>query len=238
MDKNKLNPLVLKMSKDLMRAKPTMGLGLACNAVHFKMANIASQLRLKVDVGAGFGSAVSNFYGLSLSNSGSGKSVGVTLLDSFYFSSAFEYIKEVVFPKYKEIAEKKLEKAGIERALHSWTSKLGTATHSGLYANSETYYLCKFGSINIQLDELGDAITGKKELFEILLECYNNGDFPAVAKRSDSDALDIDGISVNFYTFGDPDKLTAGDSVESAFKHYLNKVMQEDLYSLKMKNQS
>lgn len=69
-DKDKLNPLVRMMATDLQQAKCSMGLGLACSAIHFKMANIASQLRLKVDIGAGFGSAVSNFYGLTFSPSG------------------------------------------------------------------------------------------------------------------------------------------------------------------------
>ena len=220
-DKDKLNPLVRMMATDLQQAKCSMGLGLACSAIHFKMANIGSQLRLKVDIGAGFGSAVSNFYGLTFSPSGSGKSVGVNLLDNFYFSDAFEYIKKDVFPQFNQKALDKLKSEGVERELHTWTPKLNNATLSGLYAYSETYFLCGMGSVNIQLDEVGDAVTSKAELFDILLECYNNGDFPAQAKRSDSNALDINGISVNLYAFGDPTKLVNGDNTERAFQNLL-----------------
>lgn len=220
-DKDKLNPLVRMMATDLQQAKCSMGLGLACSAIHFKMANIASQLRLKVDIGAGFGSAVSNFYGLTFSPSGSGKSVGVNLLDNFYFSDAFEYIKKDAFPQFNQKALDKLKSEGVERELHTWTPKLNNATLSGLYAYSETYFLCGMGSVNIQLDEVGDAVTSKAELFDILLECYNNGDFPAQAKRSDSNALDINGISVNLYAFGDPTKLVNGDNTERAFQNLL-----------------
>jgi len=212
---------VKKMVLDLQKAKPSMGLGLACNAVHFKMANIASQLRVKVDTEAGFGTAVSNFYGLSFSPSGSGKSVGVNLLDNMYFSEALEYMKKEVFPKYEKKALQKLEDEGIERSLHSWTPKISNATLSGLYAISETYYLCGVGGVNVQLDEVADAVVSKADLFDILLECYNNGDFPAQAKRSDSNALDIDGIPVNLYAFGDKTKLVNGDNVESAFQNLL-----------------
>jgi len=221
MNKDKLNPLVVKMVNDLQLAKPSMGLGLACNAVHFKMANIASQLRVMVDTEAGFGTAVSNFYGLSFSPSGSGKSVGVNLLDNLYFSDALEYMKKEVFPKFEKKALQKLEDDGIERQLHSWTSKISNATLSGLYAISETYYLCGIGGVNVQLDEVADAVVSKADLFDILLECYNNGDFPAQAKRSDSNALDIDGIPVNLYAFGDKTKLVNGDNVEFAFQNLL-----------------
>ena len=221
MNKNNINGLALQMAQDLMQSKPTMGLSLALSAVHFKMSSLVSQLRLKVDTQAGFGTAVSNFYGLSLSSSGSGKSVGVNLLDGFYFGEAFEFIKRDVFPKFKQRCEAELEVAGIERQLHAWTPKISNATLSGLYAYGETYYLAKMGAISVQIDELGDAVIGKAELFDILLECYNNGDFPAQAKRSDANALDIDGIPVNLYAFGDPTKLTSGDNTERAFQNLL-----------------
>lgn len=221
MDKSKLNPLVVKMANDLQSAKPSMGLGLACSAVHFKMANIASQLRIRVDTEAGFGTAVANFYGLSFSPSGSGKSVGVNLLDNMYFSEALDYMKKEVFPKFEKKALRKLEEEGIERTFHAWTPKISNATLSGLYAVSETYYLCGVGGINVQLDEVADAVVSKADLFDILLECYNNGDFPAQAKRSDSNAMDIDGIPVNLYAFGDPTKLVNGDNVEFAFQNLL-----------------
>ena len=115
MNENNMNKLALKMARDIMSAKPTMGLSLALSAVHFKMSSLVSQLRLKVDTQAGFGTAVSNFYGLSLSSSGSGKSVGVNLLDGFYFGEAFDFIKRDVFPKFKQRCEAELEVAGIER---------------------------------------------------------------------------------------------------------------------------
>ena len=221
MNIDKLNKRALKMARDLQTAKSSMGLSLALSAVHFKMASIASQLSIRVDTRAGFGSAVSNFYGLALSSSGAGKSVGVSLLDNFYFKDAFDYMKKEVYPKFKAKAVAELESEGIERQLHTWTPKLSNATLSGLYAYGESYYLSKIGGINIQIDEVGDAVTTKADLFDMLLECYNNGDFPAQAKRSDANALDIDGISVNLYAFGDPTKLTSGDNVEIAFQHML-----------------
>jgi len=220
-DESKLNPLVLKMATDLQKAKPSMGLGLACNAVHFKMASVAGQVRLKVDTEAGFGTAVSNFYGLSFSPSGAGKSVGLNLLDQFYFNKAFDYMKKEVFPKFRKKCERRLEEEENERQLHSWTPKISNATLSGLYAFAETYQLCGIGNINVMVDEVADAVVSKADLFDILLECYNNGDFPAQAKRSDSNALDIDGIPVNMYAFGDKTKLVNGDNVEANFQNLL-----------------
>jgi len=221
MDESKLNPLVQKMVKDLQQAKPSMGLGLACSAVHFKMASIAGQMRICVDTQAGFGTAVSNFYGLCFSPSGSGKSIGVNLLDNMYFSEAFNYMKKEVYPKFEKKAIQKLEDDGIERSLQAWTAKASNATLSGLYSASETAYLVGVGNVNIQLDEVADAVVGKADLFDILLECYNNGDFPAQLKRSDNNPLDIDGIPINLYAFGDKSKLVNGDNVEFAFQNLL-----------------
>ena len=216
-----LNPLVQKMVKDLQQAKPSMGLGLACSAVHFKMASIAGQMRVMVDTQAGFGTAVSNFYGLSFSPSGSGKSIGVNLLDKMYFSEAFSYMKKTVYPKFEKIALQKLEEDGIERQLLAWTPKASNATWSGLYSASETAYLVGVGNVNLQIDEVADQVIGKADLFDILLECYNNGDFPAQLKRSDNNPLDIDGIPINMYAFGDKTKLVNGDNIEIAFQNLL-----------------
>jgi hypothetical protein len=220
-DINKLNPLVRKMALDLQKAKKSMGLGLACNAINFKMASIAGQMRVMIDTQAGFGTATANFYGLSFSPSGSGKSVGVTLLDNMYFKDAFDYMKNEIYPRYEKIARKKLEAEGIERALQAWTPKANNATLSGLYSASESAYLVKVGNVNISVDEVADAVVSKADLFDILLECYNNGDFPAQLKRSDNNPLDISGIPINLYAFGDKTKLTGGDNIETSFQNLL-----------------
>jgi ribosomal protein L9 len=185
------------------------------------MASIAGQMRVCVDTEAGFGTAVSNFYGLSFSPSGSGKSIGVNLLDNMYFSLAFDYMKKEVYPKFKKKAIQKLENDGIERALQAWTPKASNATLSGLYSASETAYLVGVGNVNLSVDEVADAVVGKADLFDILLECYNNGDFPAQLKRSDNNPLDIDGIPVNLYAYGDKSKLINGDNIEFAFQNLL-----------------
>jgi hypothetical protein len=221
MDIQKLNPFVRKMVTDLQQAKKSMGLGLACNAVHFKMASIAGQMRVKVDTQAGFGEATSNIYALSFSPSGSGKSIGVNLLDKIYFKDAFDYMKKTVYPKFEKIALKRLEDDGIERQLQSWTRIASNATLSGLYSASEASYLVGVGCVNMQVDEVADAVVGKADLFDILLECYNNGDFPAQLKRSDSNPLDIEGIPVNLYAFGDKTKLFGGDNIETSFQNLL-----------------
>lgn len=221
MDINKLNPTVQMMVKTLQKAKPSMGLGLATNAIHFKMASIAGQMRVMVDTQAGFGTAVSNFYGLSFSPSGSGKSVGVNLLDNMFFSEAFEYMKKDVYPRYEKIAMQQLEDEGVERSLLAWNAKASNATLSGLYSASETAYLVGVGNVNLQIDEVSDAVVSKADLFDILLECYNNGDFPAQLKRSDNNPLDISGIPINMYAFGDKTKLVNGDNVETAFQNLL-----------------
>ena len=52
---------------------------------------------------------------------------------------------------------------------------------------------------------------------EILLTPYDNGSFSPVAKRTDSNSMDINGLPVNLYCFGNKVRLFEGDAVESAF---------------------
>jgi hypothetical protein len=150
-------------------------------------------------------------------NSGGGKGASLGLVDNFYFKDAFDYIDEIVYPKYKEAGLIKLEAEDNERPLHNWTKSISNATTSGLFAYAESFALAKIGGINIEVDEIGSAVVSKAELFEILLTPYDNGVFDPVAKRTEANAMSVKGMSVNLYCFGNRVRLFEGDAVESAF---------------------
>lgn len=221
MNEDKLNPLVLKMARDLMSVRSSLPLSVAVSVANYKMANICSQMRIKVDTKSGYGSSPANIYSLVLAGSGAGKNSSAGLIDRFYFKEAFDYMEKDVYPKYKQRAIDKLLKEGDERPLHSWVDKLSNATSSGLFAYAESYQLAEVGGINLEIDEIGNAIISKAELFEILLTPYDTGDFPPVAKRTDSNSMSISGMPVNLYSFGNKVRLFEGDATEIAFMRLL-----------------
>jgi hypothetical protein len=222
MNKNKLNKFALQIAEDLMTARPSIPLGTAIGVANYKLANICSQLRIQIDTKSGFGKTPANIYQLLLLNSGGGKGASLSLVDNFYFKEAFAYIDEIVYPKFKEKAMQVLETEENDRPLHNWTKSLSNSTTSGLFAYAETYALCKIGGINIEVDEIGVAVTSKAELFEILLQPYDNGVFDPIAKRTDANAMTVKGLSVNLYCFGNRERLFEGDHVESSFLKLLD----------------
>lgn len=217
MDINKLNPLVRDMAEELMSVRTGLPLSSAVASINYKMSNIASQLHIKIDTRSGYQPTTANTYTCVLLESGGGKNSSLGLLDRYYFGDAFKYIREVVYPRYKQLALKKLEDEGIEREIHTWTQSISDSTPSGMYAYAESFSLCGFGSLNVEVDEIGKSVTSKAELFENLLTPYDNGDFMPVAKRTDPNSMDINGLPVNLYAFGNKVRLFNGDNVERDF---------------------
>ena len=212
-----LNPKAYKMAQDLMACRSGLPLATAMAAVNYKLANLASQMHIKVDTMSGYAPTPVNVYSLVLLNSGGGKNSSLGLLDRLFFSDAFEKIRDKAYPYYKGEALAMLEERGIERDIHNWTQSISNATISGMFAYAESYSIVKFGSLNVEMDEIGNALISKAELFENLLTPYDNGDFQPVAKRTDANALDITGLPVNLYCFGNKVRLLNGDSTEQAF---------------------
>ena len=221
MDESKLNKFALKGAKDIMAIRPTIGLPMAMNMMNNLMANVTTQCRVFLDLGAGFSPTPCNIYSLTLADSGSGKNSGLNLLINFYFASVFEYIGKEGFPKFKAKATAKLEAEGSDRKLHTWNKWMADSTYSGFLAYCETYHLAGFGSINLFIDEISNAIITKSDLFEMTLGIYDNGEALATAKRSDTESMDITGMPVNLYSQGNVEKLLNGDNIEVAFMRYL-----------------
>lgn len=222
MNKDKLNPLARSMAEDLMSCRAGLPLSTAMATVNYKLANIASQLHVKVDTMSGYAPTPVNIYSLVLLNSGGGKNSSLGLMDRIFFGDAFNKIRDVVYPHYKGIALDNLESKGVDRELHNWTQSISNATISGMFAYAESYSLAGFGSLNIEVDEISNAVTSKAELFENLLTPYDNGDFQPVAKRTDPNSMDISGLPVNLYCFGNKVRLLNGDSTEMSFMQLID----------------
>jgi len=222
MDIEKLNPMARKMAEDLIRARPSIPLSAAIGVANYKMAGICGHLKVQLDTRSGYGCTPSNIYQLTLLGSGSGKGASLGLIDNFYFKDALEYIGNEVYPRFKRKAVEKLQAEENERPIHNWVKAIGSTTESGLLAYAESYSIVGFGGIDLQIDEIGNAVTSKADVFELLLQPYDNGLYVPTAKRTDPDAISVSGMCTNLYCFGNKVRLFEGDSVETAFLKLLD----------------
>jgi len=222
MNKSKLNKFVLQVAEDLMVARPQIPLATAVGVANYKMANICSQLRIQLDTKSGYGKTPANLYQLLLLNSGGGKGASLGLVDNFYFNDALDYMSNEVYPRFKAKALEKLETEDNDRPLHAWVKKIGGTTESGLLAYAESYSIVGIGGINLEVDEIGNAIISKADVFELLLQPYDNGLYVPTAKRTDPDAIQVENMCTNLYCFGNKVRLFEGDNVEAAFLKLLD----------------
>ena len=222
MDRSKLNPLALMMADDLMKARPNLPLATSIGVANFKMAALAGQLGIQLDTRSGFGKTPANIYQLLLIGSGAGKGASQGLIDNFYFKDAWEYLDDVVYPKYRNKAIERLETTGSERPIHNWVKEVSSVTESGMLAMAESYYLSGIGGLNLSIDEIGNSVISKADVFEMLLTPYDNGTYVPKAKRSDSESMTITNMNTCLFAFGNKERLFEGDHVEQAFLKLLS----------------
>lgn len=222
MDETKLNKFALDLAKRLMSVRSGLPLSAAIGVINYKLSSIAVQLHIRADTMSGYSPAVANTYSLMLLKSGGGKNSSLGLADRFFFADAFSVVRDSIYPYYKKKAEERLEADGQDRVIHNWVQSISNSTLSGMFAYAESYTLCGIGGLNIEVDEIGNAVTSKAELFETLLTPYDNGEFAPVAKRTDSNAMDIRGLPVNLFCFGNKVRLINGDTTENKFAQLLD----------------
>jgi hypothetical protein len=222
LNENNLNKFALDLAKKIQSVRGGLPLSAAMGVVNYKLSSIAVQLHIRADTMSGYSPAVANTYSLMLLKSGAGKNSSLGLADRFFFGDAYSAIRDEVYPFYKKKAEKKLEESKVDRVIHSWVQSISNSTLSGMFAYAESYTLCGVGGLNIEVDEIGNAVTSKAELFETLLTPYDNGEFAPVAKRTDSNAMDIRGLPVNLFCFGNKVRLINGDITENKFTQLLD----------------
>ena len=222
MNEDNLNQFALDLAKKIQSVRNGLPLSAAMGVINYKLSSIAVQLHVRADTMSGYSPAVANTYSLMLLKSGGGKNSSLGLADRFFFGDAYSVVRDKIYPYYKKKAEDRLEDSGEDRVIHNWVQSISNSTLSGMFAYAESYTLCGVGGLNIEVDEIGNAVTSKAELFETLLTPYDNGEFAPVAKRTDSNAMDIRGLPVNLFCFGNKVRLINGDTTENKFTQLLD----------------
>ncbi len=177
-----VNPLVKEMSLSLYyKLKGEFDIEACIMACNYRMATITSNMRAKFEIVPElYTPAPLNLSVFLFLPSGKGKTESFRHLDKWYFEKAYEAIER----GYRAKAESRGIKLEDDEALgpkeewsRIWIQEVGDPTEPFLYDIAESYYKVGAGSVCVFLDEISRTFESKADLFTILMDPLDNGNF-------------------------------------------------------------
>lgn len=202
----------------------------------YNLVKLASMMRCRVDA-QGFGNLLVNFYGINTAPSGYGKGHSTKIIEEEVIHLFKQNFMEFTLPT---VAEKSLTDLAIKRALRKGTDdqeeleavkaefrKLGvyltsfdSGTTPAIKQLRHQLLMSEIGSINFEVDEIGNNLLGNKEIIDVYLELFDGTVKPKLTKNT-ADSVrneEIDGKTpTNMLMFGTASMLLDGAAVEKAF---------------------
>ena len=179
-----------------------------------------------------------NFYGINLSNSGSGKGFSTNFLEHTLLANFRETFMTDVFPAHSEVA---LEQLSIKRSSMSGCSSeealevlqkefksygaykftFDSATTPAIKQFRQKLILADIGAINFIMDEIGANLKSNLDPLYTFLELYDLGLVKDKLIKSTSESVRfqelVGSTPANMLLFGTPSKLLDGAAIESEF---------------------
>lgn len=211
-------------------------------AIAYYMTAIASTMRATVQTPDSRLLPV-NMYAIGLAPSGSGKGLSTGMMEreivsdfrEVFTNNTLELMAEMNFPK---VATKRAARKGsdpddeLERVKKEWKEAgeylfaFDSGTKAALLQNRHKLKLAQCGSLNLQVDEIGDNLLGNKELLPCYLELYDTGEIKQKLVKNTSENTrfeDLPGITpANMLLFGTPTRLFDGGKSEQEFFTFLD----------------
>jgi len=184
-----------------------------------------------------------NLYAINLATSGAGKGLSTNVMEDQVIKQFRERFSEETFLM---LAEENLPKIATKRAARNATDpdeelqglvtefkeqgqflfSFDNGTESALKQARHKLQLADAAALNLQIDEIGNNLTGATEALDAYLEMYDVGKIkPKMVKntRENRRTEDLHGRTpCNMMLFGTPSKLLNGSSVEEAFYSMLD----------------
>lgn len=184
-----------------------------------------------------------NGYTLALSTSGAGKGHSIGILEDGFCRGFRNHFSEITLPA---IAENHLWKLAMKRAAIKGTEEQDEYAalerefvDAGAYPHSfdsgtspavkqvrQKLLLASIGSINLQIDEIGNNLIGNTEVLNTFLELYDQGKVKQKLTKNTAEnkrTQEIEGKTpANMLLFGTPSRLLDGSSVENHFYSFLD----------------
>ena len=201
----------------------------------YHLTKLASMMRCRVDA-QGFGNLLVNFYGINTAPSGYGKGHSTKIIEEQVLHLFKQNFMEFTLPT---VAEKSLTDLAIKRALRKGVDeqeeleavkaefrKLGaylTSFDSGTTPAVKQFrhqlLMSGIGSINFEVDEIGNNLLGNKEIVDVYLELFDGSVKPKLTKNTADSTRneEIEGKTpTNMLMFGTASMLLDGAATEKA----------------------
>lgn len=185
-----------------------------------------------------------NIYAINLAPSGAGKTKSMSFLEEDVFGLFFDRFENELLPY---ATEQNLSRLASQRAVRNntdidaemeflidefkdtgqWLSSFDSATPAALKQFRHKLLLANAGSLNFEIDEIGDNLTNNSEAFSKFLELYDRGKIKEslVKNTKENKRLsNIDGVTpCNLIMFGAQSALYDGGKKEDEFSNMLEK---------------
>jgi hypothetical protein len=211
--------------------------------VSYFFGKIAAQMRASVKTHTNKLLPI-NMYAVALAPSGAGKTKAMNFLEEEVCALYTERFKDELLPYATEIH---LAKLSMERAAKNntdpdtefqalcvefkasgqWLSSFDNATAPALKQFRHKLLLADAGSLNFEIDEIGDNLTGNSEAFSKYLELYDKGKVKESLTKNTKENTRLSEVNgqtpCNLIMFGTPSSLLDGSKKEDEFNAMLEK---------------
>lgn len=205
--------------------------------VTYYICKAASKMRCSITT-AEFKKLPVNAYVIALAPSGAGKGKSNNFLEEEVFGQFDERFLNEVLPA---VAEENLAKLATERADRSgesyddeysnimrefracgaWVDKFNGSTSAALYQYRNKLLMANAGSLNLEVDEVGDNFTSLAEILSRYLELYDKGKISANITKNTAENVRNSPLKgntpANCLLFGTPSTVNDGGATEDAF---------------------
>ncbi|QPG06988.1 DUF3987 domain-containing protein [Salinimonas marina] len=185
-----------------------------------------------------------NIYSIGLAPSGAGKTKAMNFLEEDVCGLFFERFKDELLPysteqnlarlanqraaKNNTDPDQEMENLFIEfKASGTWLSSFDSATPAALKQFRHKLLMADAGSLNFEIDEIGDNLTGNSDAFSKFLELYDKGKIKESLTKNTKENQRLTEITgqtpCNLIMFGTPSSLMDGAKKEEEFYAMLEK---------------
>ena len=209
--------------------------------VSYFFCKVASMMRANVQI-AGDQVLPINMYAINLAPSGSGKGHSINIIEDDVIGKFRYRFLEKTFP---EIAERALNKLGLERAKKLQTDgdeevtrcqmefdecgpllfSFDSATSAAVKQMRTKLLMAGAGSMNLEMDEIGSNLLGSGEALNTFLELFDMGKIKQKLTKNTRDNMRLTeqfgSTPTNMLLFGTPTKLLNGSKIEDEFYDFL-----------------